>query len=202
MGIYIFTAEKLYKYLEEDEKNKNSSNDFGKDILPAMLNAGEKMVAYSFSGYWKDVGTISSLYDANMDLLGDRPEFDITDTVWRLHSRNPIAPPHYIGEDGKLSNSLVSLGCQINGSVEHSVLGNNVVVKKGAIVKDSVIFSGTIIEENAVVENAIIDEKVVVGKSAKVGGEVENGERKIAVIGRDYHLEARKHIKPGEIVEA
>ncbi len=202
MGIYVFTAEKLYKYLELDEANENSSNDFGKDILPAMLNAGEKMVAYSFSGYWKDVGTIASLYDANMDLLGERPDFDITDTVWRLHSRNPIAPPHYIGKDGKLSNSLVSLGCEIYGSVEHSVLGNNIIIKKGAVVKDSIIFSGTVIEENAVVENAIIDEKVVIGKGAKVGGKVENGERKIAVIGRDYQLEANKEIAPGEIVEA
>ncbi|MBP5177023.1 MAG: glucose-1-phosphate adenylyltransferase, partial [Clostridia bacterium] len=166
MGVYVFTAEKLYKYLEQDEAKEDSSNDFGKDILPTMLAAGEKMFAYRFKGYWKDVGTIASLYDANMDLLGNHPDFDITDTEWRVHSRNPIAPPHHVGDNGQLSDSLVSLGCEIDGTVIGSVLGTNIIVKKGAVVKNSVIFSGAVIEENAVVENSILDENVVVGKGA------------------------------------
>lgn len=199
MGIYIFTAEKLYKYLEEDDENPASQNDFGKNVLPTMLNAGEKMFAYSFSGYWKDVGTIASLYDANMDLLGERPEFDITDTGWRLHSRNPIAPPHYIGENGKVINSIVSLGCVIEGEVENSVLSNNVVIKKGAAVKNSVIFSDTVIEEDARIECAIIDEQVSVGKKAVVGS--LNDEKDIAVVGREYKVEDNAVIEKGEMVE-
>ena len=199
LGIYIFTAEKLYKYLEEDDENPASQNDFGKNVLPTMLNAGEKMFAYSFSGYWKDVGTIASLYDANMDLLGERPEFDITDTGWRLHSRNPIAPPHYIGENGKVINSIVSLGCVIEGEVENSVLSNNVVIKKGAVVKNSVIFSDTVIEEDARIECAIIDEQVSVGKKAVVGS--LNDEKDIAVVGREYKVEDNAVIKKGEMVE-
>ena len=199
MGIYIFTAEKLYKYLEEDDENPASQNDFGKNVLPTMLNAGEKMFAYSFSGYWKDVGTIASLYDANMDLLGERPEFDITDTGWRLHSRNPIAPPHYIGENGKVINSIVSLGCVIEGEVENSVLSNNVVIKKGAVVKNSVIFSDTVIEEDARIECAIIDEQVSVGKKAVVGS--LNDEKDIAVVGREYKVEDNAVIEKGEMVE-
>lgn len=199
MGIYIFTAEKLYKYLEEDDENPASQNDFGKNVLPTMLNAGEKMFAYSFSGYWKDVGTIASLYDANMDLLGERPEFDITDTGWRLHSRNPIAPPHYIGENGKVVNSIVSLGCVIEGEVENSVLSNNVVIKKGAVVKNSVIFSDTVIEEDARIECAIIDEQVSVGKKAVVGS--LNDEKDIAVVGREYKVEDNTVIEKGEMVE-
>ncbi len=199
MGIYIFTAEKLYKYLEEDDENPASQNDFGKNVLPAMLNAGEKMFAYSFSGYWKDVGTIASLYDANMDLLGEKPEFDITDTGWRLHSRNPIAPPHYIGENGKVINSIVSLGCVIEGEVENSVLSNNVVIKKGAVVKNSVIFSDTVIEEDARIECAIIDEQVSVGKKAVVGS--LNDEKDIAVVGREYKVEDNAVIEKGEMVE-
>ncbi len=199
MGIYIFTAEKLYKYLEEDDENPASQNDFGKNVLPTMLNAGEKMFAYSFSGYWKDVGTIASLYDANMDLLGEKPEFDITDTGWRLHSRNPIAPPHYIGENGKVVNSIVSLGCVIEGEVENSVLSNNVVIKKGAVVKNSVIFSDTVIEEDARIECAIIDEQVSVGKKAVVGS--LNDEKDIAVVGREYKVEDNTVIEKGEMVE-
>ena len=199
MGIYIFTAEKLYKYLEADNEDPASQNDFGKNVLPTMLNAGEKMFAYNFSGYWKDVGTIASLYDANMDLLGEKPEFDITDTDWRLHSRNPIAPPHYIGENGKVINSIVSLGCVIEGEVENSVLSNNVIIKKGAVVKNSVIFSDTVIEEGAKIECAIIDEQVSVGKKAKVGE--MNDEKKIAVVGREYKVADDTVIEKGEMVE-
>ena len=200
MGIYIFTASKLYKYLEEDELNEKSSNDFGKNILPAMLNNGEKMCAYKFKGYWKDVGTIASLYDANMDLLGNEPEFDIMDNEWTLHSRNPIAPPHYLGNNAKVSNSMIGLGCNIEGTVENSVLSHNITIKKGAIVKNAVIFSGAVIEEGAVIDCAILDENVKVGKNAMIG-KMDEKDRKIAVVGRDYVVAEGGEIAAGDIVE-
>ncbi|MBE7086975.1 MAG: glucose-1-phosphate adenylyltransferase, partial [Clostridiales bacterium] len=135
MGIYIFTAEKLFKYLEEDSVNEKSSNDFGKDILPKMLADGNKMMAYLFQGYWKDVGTIDSLFEANMDLLGDSPMFDVTDTSWKIQSRSPLAPPLYISDCAKTTNSIIMSGCEIFGTVENSVLASSVTVKKGAVVK-------------------------------------------------------------------
>ena len=183
MGIYIFTAEKLFKYLEEDDKNPNSSKDFGKDVLPAMLNAGEKMYSYRFEGYWKDVGTIASLWEANMDLLGENPEFDVSEKSWKIQSRNPLAPPEHIGENGSLKNSMVALGCEINGVVENSILGSNVIVEKGAVVKDAVVLANSVIKEGAVVSYSIIDENVLVGKNAKIG--VEKAEQaEIVVLGR------------------
>lgn len=183
MGIYIFTAEKLFKYLEEDDKNPNSSKDFGKDVLPAMLNAGEKMYSYRFEGYWKDVGTIASLWEANMDLLGENPEFDVSEKSWKIQSRNPLAPPEHIGENGSLKNSMVALGCEINGVVENSILGSNVIVEKGAVVKDAVVLANSVIKEGAVVSYSIIDENVLVGKNAKIG--VEKSEQaEIVVLGR------------------
>jgi len=199
MGIYIFTAEKLYKYLEKDEQTPNSSNDFGKNILPDMLASGEKMYAYVFSGYWKDVGTIDSLYDANMDLLGEKPVFDIADYNWRIHSRNPVAPPHYIGPDGVVTRSIVALGCEVDGTVKNSVLSSNVKVEEGAVIEDSVVFSGCTIARGAHIVNAIIDENVVIGENAVVG----SGEnpRKITVLGRDVHIGMCEVIEAGKIIE-
>ncbi len=199
MGIYIFKAEKLYKYLEEDEKLENTKNDFGGDVLPRMLSLGEKMMAYEFSGYWKDVGTISSLYEANMDLLGDTPTFDIDDMRWKIRSRNAIAPPHYIGKNARVVNSGIIAGCEIEGEVENSVFSHNVVVEEGAIVKNSVIFSGTIIKSGAVIENSIIDENVIVGANSKIGK--VNDKNLITVIGRDVVVSANKTIDAGEIVD-
>lgn len=199
MGIYIFTAEKLYKYLEKDDQNPSSSNDFGKNILPDMLSAGEKMYAYVFSGYWKDVGTIDSLYDANMDLLGEKPVFDIADYNWRIHSRNPVAPPHYIGPDGVVTRSIVALGCEVDGTVKNSVLSSNVKVEEGAVIEDSVVFSGCTIARGAHIVNAIIDENVVIGENAVVGsGETP---RKITVLGRDVHIGMCEVIEAGKIIE-
>ena len=199
MGIYIFTAEKLYKYLEEDEKLENTKNDFGGDVLPRMLKQGEKMMSYEFSGYWKDVGTISSLFEANMDLLGDAPEFDIDDRLWKIRSRNAIAPPHYIGNEARVVNSAVIAGCEIEGIVENSVLSHNVIIEKGANVKNSVIFSGTVIKQGAKLENCIIDENVVIGENAKIGEFTED--KKITVIGRDVQISPNKVIKAGEILD-
>ncbi len=200
MGIYIFSAEKLYKYLEADEADPNSSKDFGKNVLPTMLAAGEKMVSYTFDGYWKDVGTINSLFESNMDLLGNAPEFDIADPSWKIRSRNPIAPPHYVGENGRLVNSIVASGCEIEGVVENSILSHDVVVKKGAVVKNAIIYSGTTIGENAEVNYAIIDENVVVGNGAKVGEKCD-GELKISVLGRDITIGDGKQVKSGDIID-
>lgn len=183
MGIYIFNAQKLFKYLEADEANPNSSKDFGKDVLPAMLNAGEKMFSYRFDGYWKDVGTIASLWEANMDLLGENPEFDIGDKAWKIHSRNPLAPPEHIGENGVVQNSMIALGCEIDGVVQNSILGSNVIVEKGAVVKDAVVLANSVIKAGATVSYSIIDENVTVGENAVIG--VDKSETaEIVVLGR------------------
>ncbi|MBR2377184.1 MAG: glucose-1-phosphate adenylyltransferase [Clostridia bacterium] len=199
MGIYIFKAEKLYKYLEEDEKLENTKNDFGGDVLPRMLSLGEKMMTYEFEGYWKDVGTISSLYDANMDLLGDSPNLDIDDKMWVIRSRNAIAPPHYIGKNARVVNSGIIAGCEIEGTVENSVFSHNVIVEEGAVVKNSVIFSGTTIKKGSVVENSIIDENVTIGENAKVGK--LNDEKLISVIGRDVVVSKGAVVNAGDIID-
>ncbi len=200
MGIYVFSANKLYKYLEEDESDKSSSKDFGKDVLPKMLAAGEKMVSYTFDGYWKDVGTINSLFESNMDLLGDSPNFDLSDASWRIRSRSPIAPPHYIAESGRVVNSIVASGCEIEGTVENSILSNDVIIKKGAVVKNSVIFSESIIDENATVDYSIIDEKVKVSRNAKIGSG-RYDELKIAVLGRDITVSEGAIVEAGNIID-
>ncbi len=199
MGIYIFNAKKLYSYLEEDEIREGSSNDFGKNILPAMLESGEKMFAYVFHGYWKDVGTIDSLYEANMDLLGVSPIFDISDEDWKIHSKNPIAPPHYIGESGDVTGSIIALGCEIEGKVVNSILSANVTVEEGALVSNSVIFSGAVIKSGAKIYNSIIDEKVTVGENATVGALKKP--RKITVLGRGLTVGEGEVIESGKIVE-
>ena len=183
MGIYIFTAKKLFHYLEQDDANPNSSKDFGKDVLPAMLNAGEKMYSYCFDGYWKDVGTIASLWEANMDLLGDNPEFDIGDKTWKIHSRNPLAPPEHIGKNGVVKNAMIALGCEIDGTVENSILGSNVIVEKGAVVKDAVVLANSVIKAGAIVSYSIIDENVTIGEKAQIGVE-KSPLAEIVVLGR------------------
>lgn len=200
MGIYIFTAEKLYKYLEEDEENPDSSKDFGKDVLPAMLNAGERMFAYRFKGYWKDVGTISSLLEANMDLLGDPPAFDVNDSDWKIHSRNPLAPPEYLGEKAVVKNSMLALGSEICGTVENSVISSNVVIEEGAVVKDSVIMSGSVVKSGAAVNYSIIDENVVVEDGAVIGERKEDA-KGISVLGRNIVVGKGAVVKAGDIVD-
>ena len=200
MGIYIFKAEKMYEYLEADDNDPESSKDFGKNVLPAMLNAGEKMFAYRFEGYWKDVGTISSLWEANTDLLGDAPNFDVGDPAWKIHSRNPLAPPEYLGEGSVVKNSMIALGSEIYGTVINSVLSSNTVVEAGATVKDSVIMSGTVIKAGASVNYSIIDECVVVGEKATVGEDI--GEAKgIAVLGRGVKVGKGAKVSAGAMVD-
>ena len=200
MGIYIFSAQKLYKYLEEDSKNPKSSNDFGKDVLPKMLSNGEKMMAYQFNGYWKDVGTIDSLYEANMDLLGDDPNFDVADNNWKIQSRSPLAPPQFIGEGAKTDNSIIMSGCEIYGTVENSVLASDVKIEKGAVVRNSIIMSDVSIEENAVVEYSIIDERTIVKKNAKIG-ECKNSGKGIALLGKDITVYENCVVSGGQIID-
>ena len=199
MGIYIFTADKLFSYLEADEQNPTSSKDFGKDVLPAMLNAGEKMFSYKFKGYWKDVGTISSLWESNMDLLGAEPAFDVDDPDWKIHSRSPLAPPVYVGATGKVVNSMIALGGEINGLVERSVLGCNVVVEKGAVVRDSVIMANTVIKKGATVNYSIVDENVVI--EAATVGEEKDVATGIAVLGNGITIGAGAKVKGGQILD-
>ena len=199
MGIYIFKADKLFRYLEADEADPDSSKDFGKDVLPAMLDAGEKMYSYRFSGYWKDVGTISSLWESNMDLLGADPAFDVGDADWKIHSRNPLAPPEYIGDNAKVENSLIALGCEIEGTVLNSVLATGVVVEAGAIVKDSVIMADSVIRKNAKIIYSILDEGVTVESDAQVGE--EKGAGGIAVLGRDITIASGAKVVAGQILD-
>ena len=200
MGIYIFTAEKLYKYLEDDDNDPDSSKDFGKDVLPKMLAAGEKMYAYIFDGYWKDVGTINSLWEANMDLLGENPAFDVSDPTWKIHSRNPLAPPEYMGEGASVKNSMIALGCEIYGHVENSVLSSNTIVEEGAVVKDSVIMSGTVVKRGANIQYSIIDESVVVEENATIGAERASA-KGIAVLGRGITVGKGARVPDSAIID-
>ena len=199
MGIYVFTKDKLEAYLKADNDDPTSSNDFGKNIIPTMLDKGEKMMSYSFEGYWKDVGTISSLWEANMDLLGDTPAFSLLDESWRIYSRHTAQPPQYIAKGAVVENSSVTAGCQIYGTVKNSVLGAHVTVGKGAIVEDSVIMNDVTIEEGAVVRYEILDEKVTVGKKATVGAARESG-AEIAVVGADATVKAGEIVAPGAML--
>ena len=168
MGIYIFNWQKLRDYLVEDENDPDSDKDFGKNIIPKMLAAGEKLWPYRFDGYWRDVGTITSLWDANMDILSPKL-LNLYDETWPITSNSPICPPHFVGEGGSVEHSVVSAGCEIYGHVENSVLSPNVKVSKGASVLYSVVMTGAVIEEGATVEYAMIGENTVVRKGAHVG---------------------------------
>ncbi len=195
MGIYVFTWKKLREYLINDNQDPNSSNDFGKNIIPNMLENGEKMFAYLFSGYWKDVGTIDSLWEANMDLLAEKPELDLHDDNWRIYGRNLVFPPHFIGEEASVKNSILCDGCVIHGTVENSILSPGVTVEKGACVKDSIVMQQTVIRSGSCVTRAIVDEDVTILEDAKIGGE-----EKITVIGSELTIPKGAEIKAGEML--
>lgn len=169
MGIYIFTYEVLKKYLEADERDPSSANDFGKNIIPTMLENGEKMVSFRFEGYWKDVGTIHSLWEANMDLVDQPPKFDLNDRSWSIYSRNMALAPQYVGQNAKITNSTVTEGCFIDGEIKHSVIFGGVELGEGSVVSDSVIMPGAKIGKNVVIEKAVIGADAVIGDGAKVG---------------------------------
>jgi glucose-1-phosphate adenylyltransferase len=206
MGIYVFTWSKLRKYLEMDEANPKSSNDFGKDVLPAMLKAGERMFAYRFEGYWKDVGTIDSLWESNMDLLNPNVPLDLNEGDWKIYSRNPVMPPHYIASGAKVQNSLVAEGCNVYGEIDFAVLFAGVTIAPGAVVKDSIIMPGSRVEEGAVVQYAIVSENTVIGKGAVVGARPEDIANKdewgVTVIGDGCNIAPGAVIPPKAMIDA
>ena len=176
MGIYIFNWKQLREYLIADEADEKSSNDFGKNIIPAMLANSERMAAYRFSGYWKDVGTIDSLWDANMDMLSPDNGIDLYDNEWPIYARTPIRPPHFMGKDAKVEHAMVTSGCEVYGTVENSVLFHSVIVEEGAVVRYSILMPGTVVKKGAVVEYAIVAENSVIGESARVGSSPDGTE--------------------------
>jgi glucose-1-phosphate adenylyltransferase len=174
MGIYIFSWQKLKKYLIANEEDKNASKDFGKNIIPDMREAGEKLVAYRFDGYWKDVGTIDSLWEANMDLINPNIPIDLYDPAWKIYSRNPILPPQNIGSHALIQNSMVTEGCVIDGAVESSIISEGVTIEEGAVIYDSILMPGCHIKKGAQVQYAIVGEDSVIGENAVIGERPEN----------------------------
>ncbi|MBE6598420.1 MAG: glucose-1-phosphate adenylyltransferase [Ruminococcaceae bacterium] len=201
MGIYIFNKKILEKYLIEDEADPHSAKDFGKNIIPKMLEDGCSMYAFPFSGYWKDVGTISSLWEANMDLLGDDPEFDLKDRSWRIYSRNYSDPPHFIGKYAKVTNSQITEGCNIEGIVENSILSSGVTVARGAYIKDSIIMKNVTVGEGATINYSIVDSDTTIGAGCVVG-RTKNAGDDVTVVGSDLELKPGIDIPGGEMVSA
>ncbi|MBQ6266231.1 MAG: glucose-1-phosphate adenylyltransferase [Clostridia bacterium] len=205
MGVYIFTWEKLRAYLIADEAKEGSSNDFGHDVIPAMHEAGERMFAYQFDGYWKDVGTINSLWDANLDLLNPKVDLDLNDDSWKIYSKSPTAPPHYIGSAAKVENSMITEGCEIEGNIDFSVLFANVTVEEGAEVRYSIVMPGTVIKKGAVVQYAIVAEDAVIEPGAVVGESPENmadiNDWGVAVVGNGVTVGKGAKVAPKAMVD-
>ena len=197
MGVYIFTWKYLREYLINDENDPNSKNDFGKNIIPKMLGDGKVMMAHRFEDYWKDVGTIASLWEANMDLLQENPEFDITDTRWGIYARTPVMPPHYISDGAQVDKSMLAEGCEVYGKVSGSVLFAGVTVEEGAVVEESVIMPGTTVKAGAVVRRSIVAENCVITKDCVVG----DTEGDIALIGQDTVLPEGYKVNAGEQID-
>lgn len=205
MGIYIFTWKKLRQYLLEDEGKEGSSNDFGKDILPAMLNAGEKMVVYPFEGYWKDVGTIESFWEANMDLLNPKIPLNLSDPLWRIYARHYGRVPQYIAKGTEIVESMVAEGCTIHGKLWYSVLFSGVTVDSGANLNSAVVMQNVSIGKNCTIKYAIIAEDAVIEDGAVVGCAPEECENPddwgIAVVGRGAVVKAGECVKPKQMIE-
>ena len=204
MGIYVFTWKKLRQYLIDDEADPKSSNDFGKNIIPTMLAAGEKMLAYRFEGYWKDVGTLESLWDANMDMLS-RSDLDLLDDSWPVYARIPNQPPAFMGKNARVEHSVVTQGCDVEGSVFNSVLSDSVVVEEGARVSYSVLMPGAVVERGATVEYAILGEGVRVGAGARVGAspmDYDPDRWGIAVLGPSAVIAAGEVVAPKTMLDS
>lgn len=197
MGVYIFTWKVLKEYLENDNADPNSKNDFGKNIIPKLLADKKSMLAYEFADYWKDVGTIASLWEANMDLLEENPEFDLTDPRWKIYSRSPVMPPQFLGSNAVVETSMLTEGCEVYGTVKHSVLFEGVRVDEGAVVENSVLMPGTHIKAGAVINRAIVAEDCVINGNARVG----EAEGDIALIGQATVLPEGYVVKAGEQVD-
>jgi len=205
MGVYIFTWSKLRDYLIKDENNPESENDFGKNIIPAMIKGGENLYAYKFTGYWKDVGTIESLWEANMDLLDPDMSISLYDPPWKIYSKNPVKPPQYIGKEAAINTSFVTEGCVIEGQVIKSIISQSVKVGKGAIIYNSIIMPGAEIKEGALVEYTIVGEESIIGENAKIGQctDIENPEKRplITVIGQGIKIGQGAVIASGSMIE-
>ena len=201
MGIYVFNWDVLRQALIEDEDDETSSNDFGKNIIPKLLNAGHKMMAYTFEGYWKDVGTIDSLWEANMELLGKDPEFDIRgDEKSKIYARNNALPSSYIDEGAVTKGCFIAEGSEIYGSVKHSIISTGCTIGKGAVVEDSVVMPGVVIEPHAIVRHAILGEDCRICQGAVVGGAFgPDDEKQISVTGKGVVIEANTVLLPGEM---
>lgn len=203
MGIYVFSFDKLKKYLCLDAENKDSSNDFGKDIIPMMLNAKENMMVYKFNDYWKDVGTVDSLWEANLDLLNPKIDLNLSDKKWRIYSRPDNFPPQYIDGESKVENSLVTDGCEVYGNLDYSILFENVTVEKEAAVEYSLVMPGAVIKEGAKVKYAIVAENAVIEQNASVGQEptAENAEDwGITVIGANVTVGKNAVIRSKQMI--
>ncbi|MCI8589563.1 MAG: glucose-1-phosphate adenylyltransferase [Clostridiales bacterium] len=198
MGIYIFNSEVLYQYLEQDAANDQSAHDFGQNIIPTMIQTGEKLYAYPFQGYWKDVGTLESFWQANMDLLGTKPAFDLNDRSFRIFSRSKDLPPQFIGDEAQIQNSIISEGCEIFGHVENSILFGSVKVEKGAHIKDSILFSDVSVGKNTKIEYAIIDEGTLIKYGCQIGA--PRSQNKLTVIGASLTLKAKTIIEGGAML--
>ncbi|MGB5824085.1 MAG: glucose-1-phosphate adenylyltransferase [Proteocatella sp.] len=205
MGVYIFTWSKLRDYLTKDENDAESEKDFGKNLIPAMLDAGENMYAYKYGGYWKDVGTVESLWEANMDLLNPDVPLNLYDPPWKIYSKNPVKPPQYIGNNAEIKNSMITEGCIIEGKVERSIIFQSVKIGKGATVSNSILMPGVEIQAGASVEYSIIGEYAKVGSNSIIG-KLEAGsdsrERNITVIGQEIEIANNAVVVPGSMVEA
>lgn len=206
MGIYIFKWEKLREYLIlDEEKGENTSNDFGKDVIPAMLSDNQRMFAYPFEGYWKDVGTIDNLWEANMDLLNPSIAINIWDPLWRIYSRHDVTTPHYIHNSADVVNSMVTEGCYVDGKLNYSILFSDVEVQSDATVEYSVIMRNTKIGKNAQVKYAIIADDAIIEDGAIIGAAPEDFKNPdkwgIAVIGQGATVKSGQIVLPGEMVE-
>ena len=202
MGIYVFNWKVLREALIADEDDEKSSNDFGKNIIPNLLNAGHKMMAYNFDGYWKDVGTIDSLWEANMELLGKEPEFNIRgDERTKIYARNDAHPSSYIDENAKTINCFIAEGCEVYGTVRHSVISVGCCIGEDAVVEDSVVMPGVVIESGAIVRHAILGENSKVCRNAVVGGAFEaNEDKQISVTSKGAVVEANTVLLPGDML--
>ena len=198
MGVYIFSTDALIRYLEEDEADPDSQNDFGHNIIPKMLADNCRLFTYLFTGYWRDVGTLNSYWASNMDALGDMPTLWLNDPDWRIYYRHSFNHPQYMGEHADVTHSICGDGNEIDGKIEKSVIFNNIIVEEGAEIKDSIIISGCTIKKGAKIEYAILDSGVTVEEGAVIGGPAEGGT--LAVIGRDVHIGKGAVVKPGESV--
>ena len=206
MGIYVFTWSVLRRYLVEDEANKEPDNDFGKNTIPRMIGDGMRMFAYQFDGYWKDVGTISSLWEANMDVLkggSSGEDLDLDDDGWKIYARNMAEPPQFISPTGRVQNCLISEGTMVHGTVKDSIVSHSVVIGKNAYVEGSIIMPGAVVEEGADVRYSIVGWDAVVGKGSMVGEtltECKPGEWKISVIAPGYELPEGSVVGVGEMI--